>query len=220
MVKMNKILSQTNMIKQQLRTGNVFDKKILDLYQSVPRDEYVPFAYREFAYSDMQIPLAQQQSMLTPLEEAAILQALQLQGHETVLEIGTGTGFFSSLLSHCAKRVISVDYFEEFTLQAKKTCLAHGRTNIEFITGNGHNGWVNLAPYDVIIFTGAIQHLTESLKLQLCLGGKLFAIVGSHPVMAGNLYRVDHKNHWTQDLIFATDTPLLIENSHHQRFVF
>lgn len=119
MVEMNKILSQTNMIKQQLRTGNIFDKKILDLYQSLPRDEYTPLSYRKFAYSDMQIPIAQQQSMLTPLEEAAILQALQLQGHETILEIGTGTGFFSSLLSNFAKRVISVDCFEEFTLQAK-----------------------------------------------------------------------------------------------------
>ena len=113
MVEMNKILSQTNMIKQQLRTGNIFDKKILDLYQSLPRDEYTPLSYRKFAYSDMQIPIAQQQSMLTPLEEAAILQALQLQGHETILEIGTGTGFFSSLLSNFAKRVISVDCFEK-----------------------------------------------------------------------------------------------------------
>ena len=220
MVEMNKILSQTNMIKQQLRTGNIFDKKILDLYQSLPRDEYTPLSYRKFAYSDMQIPIAQQQSMLTPLEEAAILQALQLQGHETIVEIGTGTGFFSSLLSNFAKRVISVDCFEEFTLQAKKTCLAHGRTNIEFITGDGHNGWVNLAPYDVIILTGGIPNLTEVLKLQLCLGGKLFAIVGNRPAMAGNLYRVDHENRWTQDLIFETDTPMLIENSHQQRFVF
>lgn len=217
---MIKILSQTNMIKQQLRTGNVFDKKILELYQSVARDEYTPSQYRKFAYSDMQIPLAHHQSMLTPLEEGSILQALQLQGHETVLEIGTGTGFFSNMLSHCAKRVISVDFFDEFTTKAKKTCRSHGRTNIEFITGDAHNGWVNLAPYDVIVMTGAIPYLTEALKLQVCLGGKLFAIIGNHPVMRGTLYRVDSQNHWTQDLIFETNTPLLIENRHEQRFVF
>ena len=99
MVEMNKILSQTNMIKQQLRTGNIFDKKILDLYQSLPRDEYTPLSYRKFAYSDMQIPIAQQQSMLTPLEEAAILQALQLQGHETILT-KLIQGFIISYLNH------------------------------------------------------------------------------------------------------------------------
>ena len=217
---MNKILSQTNMIKQQLRTGSVFDKKILDLYQSVARDEYTPAQYRKFAYSDMQIPLNLQQQMLTPLEEASILQALQLQGHETVLEIGTGTGFFTNMLSHCAKNVITVDYFEEFTKQAKKNCLAHGRTNIEFITGDGHNGWVHRAPYDAIVITGGIPCLNETLKLQVCLGGKLFAIVGNHPIMTGTLYQVDHQNQWTQTILFETDTPLLIENRHKQQFVF
>ena len=217
---MSKILSQTNMIKQQLRTGNVFDSKILDLVQNIDRDTFVPFDYRNFAYSDMQIPLANQQRMLTPLEEGLILQALQLQGHETVLEIGTGTGYFSTLLSRCAKRVISVDYFENFTQQAKENAAAHGCNNIEFITGNGHNGWVNLAPYDAIVLTGGIPQLTEALKLQVCLGGKIFALVGSRPVMLGNLYRVDHLNHWTNDVVFETDTPMLIDSSYQPSFVF
>jgi protein-L-isoaspartate(D-aspartate) O-methyltransferase len=217
---MNKILSQTNMIKQQLRTGNITNQKIIDLYQTISRDDFAPLAYRKFSYSDMQIPLAHQQRMLTPLEEASILQALALQGHETVLEIGTGTGFFSALLSHCAKRVVSVDYFEDFTLNAKKHCAHHGRNNIDFFTGDGHNGWVNLAPYDVIVITGAIPGLSDVLKLQVCLGGKVFAIVGKHPTLSGYLFQVDHQNHWTQKLIFETDIPQLIDNSRHQHFVF
>lgn len=217
---MSKILSQTNMIKQQLRTGNVFDNRILDLIQNIDRDTFVPFDYRNFAYSDMQIPLAHQQRMLTPLEEGLILQALKLQGHETVLEIGTGTGYFSTLLSRCAKRVISIDYFDAFTQQAKKNAAAHGCSNIEFITGNGHNGWVNLAPYDAIVMTGGIPQLTDALKLQVCLGGKIFAIVGNRPVMAGNLYRVDHLNHWTNEVVFETDTPMLIDTSYQPSFVF
>lgn len=217
---MSKILSQTNMIKQQLRTGNVFDSKILELVQTIDRDAFVPFEYRNFAYSDMQIPLAHQQRMLTPLEEGLILQALQLRGDETVLEIGTGSGYFSALLSRCAKRVISVDYFEAFTQQAKKNAVAHGCDNIEFITGDGHSGWVNLAPYDAIILTGGIPQLTEALKLQVCLGGKIFAMVGDHPVMTGNLYRVDHRNHWTYDRVFETDIPLLLDTSYHPSFVF
>lgn len=217
---MNKILAQTNLIKQQLRTNNIWDKKVLDLYQQIPRDEFTPFEYRKFAYSDFVIPLQHQQYMLTPLEEAATSQALQLQGHETVLEIGTGTGFFTNLLSHCAKHVITVDYFAEFTQRAQKHCATQGRTNIDFFTGDGHNGWVDLAPYDAIVITGALPQLTEALKLQTNLGGKIFAIIGQQPVMQAFLFQVNHHNHWTQQLIFETDTPLLIDNNHHQRFVF
>ncbi|MGV3740010.1 MAG: protein-L-isoaspartate O-methyltransferase family protein [Gammaproteobacteria bacterium] len=217
---MSKISSQINMIKQQLRTGNIVDNKILDLYQNIDRSDFIPKTYRDFAYSDMQIPLAHNYRMLTPLEEALILQSLQLQGHETVLEVGTGTGFFTNLLSHLAKRVITVDYFPECTQQAQKICQQHRRTNIEFITGNGQNGWVNHAPYDVIVFTSAIPKITESLKLQVILGGKIFAIVGKHPVMAGCLYQVDQQNHWKRDIIFETDIPMLIDNSPQHAFVF
>lgn len=217
---MNKTLPQVNMIKQQLRTGDVVDKKILDLYENTDRSAFVPFEYRAFAYSDLQIPLDHHQCMLTPLEEALILQALQLQGHETVLEIGTGTGFFTALLSQTVQHVISVDYFPEFTNRAKKTCLAQGRTNIEFVTGDGCKGWVAQAPYDVIVFTGAVHELGETLKLQASLGGKIFAIMDHGSVMSGNLYQVDHRNHWTRHLVFETNVPILIDRSHHQPFVF
>ncbi len=208
------------MIKQQLRTGNVIDERILNLYNTLDREDFVPAEYRAVAYSDMQIPLKHQQCMLTPLEEALILQTLNLQGHETVLEIGTGTGFLTALLSKVAKRVISVDYFAEFTDRAKKTCHTHGCSNIEFIAGDGCQGWVDKAPYDVIIITGAIKALTETLKLQVLLGGQLFAIIGKDPVMEGNIYRVDHSGQWTKQLVFETNIPVLIDKQCHQQFVF
>ena len=217
---MNKISPQVNLIKQQLRTNNIVDSKILELYQNNDRADFAPKKYRDFAFSDMQIPITHDQRMLTPLEEALILQALNLQGHETVLEIGTGTGFFTHLLSHFAKRVVSVEYHAEFTQQAKKNCDKHRRTNIEFITGNACNGWVAQAPYDVVVFTGAIPQLSNTLKLQVNLGGRLFAIVGQHPVMAGCLYQVDHQNHWKQELVFETDIPMLIQNNPPHSFVF
>lgn len=217
---MNNNLSKINMIKQQLRTGDVIDDRILNLYQTVQREDFVPAEYRAFAYSDMQIPLKHQQCMLTPLEEALILQTLNLQGHETVLEIGTGTGFLTALLSKVAKQVISVDYFAEFTDRAKKSCHTHGCSNVELITGDGCQGWVDKAPYDAIVITGAMKALTETLKLQVLLGGQLFAIIGRDPVMEGNIYRVDHSGQWTQQLVFETNTPVLIDKQCHQHFVF
>lgn len=217
---MDKHIAQNNMISQQLRTNTVLDTTILDLYQTIDRDAFVPATYRAFAYSDMQIPLAQGQTMLTPLEEALIMQALDLQGHETVLEIGTGTGFLTALLSKRSKQVITVDCFDEFTAKAKKNCAAFACNNIEFITGNAAQGWVDRAPYDIIVITGAIDKLTQTHMLQLHLGGKLFAITGKAPAMTGHLYQVDHNGKWSQTPLFETNVPLLIDKQRHQPFVF
>ncbi|MGL6037098.1 MAG: protein-L-isoaspartate O-methyltransferase family protein, partial [Legionella sp.] len=82
--------ARINMIKQQLRTGDVLNEQLLDLYDLIPREDFVPELFRQFAYSDMQIPLTHDQRMLTPLEECKILQGLELHGNETILEIGTG----------------------------------------------------------------------------------------------------------------------------------
>ncbi len=217
---MNKQLAKNNLIKQQLRTNAVLDTSILDLYQSIDREAFVPPEYRAFAYSDMQIPLSHQQQMLTPLEEALILQALQLKGDERILEIGSGTGFFTALLSKRAQQIISIDFFETFTQRAQNNCTAQASTNIEFITGNGCQGWAARAPYDVVVFTGGIETITEIHKLQLQIGGKLFAIVGTPPAQSGNLYQIDATGKWSQQLIFETSTPLLSDKQRHQQFVF
>ena len=108
------------MIKQQLRTNGIVDDKIISLYKQIPRTNFVPTAYQAFAYTDLRIPLNFAQCMLTPLEEATILQALTLTGVETILEIGTGSGFFTALLSQCCKKIYTVDYFELFTQTAKE----------------------------------------------------------------------------------------------------
>ena len=106
---MNIQSTRINMVKQQLRTGDVLNSSILDLYTEIPREEFVPNQFKHFAYSDMQIDLAHEQRMMTPLEEAKLLQALDLRGNEVVLEVGTGTGFLTALLSRLCKKVISID---------------------------------------------------------------------------------------------------------------
>lgn len=217
---MNKEMTTNNMIKQQLRTGSVLDEKILDLYTKIPRHEFVPEKYQEFAYSDMQIPLANQQVMLTPLEESTILQALELSGQETVLEIGTGSGFFTALLSKLAKSVISVDYFPEFTTNAADKLAKHNCKNVELITADGINGYVDKAPYEVIIYTGAIQGLTDLQKLQLLPGGKLFAFIGKNPVINGKLFNLDHNENWSEKLLYSTDIPMLINKLAKEEFAF
>lgn len=209
-----------NMVKQQLRTGDVLDETILSLFETVPRQDFVPAPFKQAAYSDMQIPLAHGQRMLTPLEEGKILQALALKGHETVLEIGTGTGFFTALLSRLAKKVLSVDYYQKFTDNARENLIKHHCGNVDLITGDACRGWLDKAPYDVVVFTGAIEAMTEAQRLQIVAGGKLFVIVGKEPAMQGQLHSLDHENNWHVRVLFETCIPLLIDKSKTKTFVF
>lgn len=209
-----------NMIKQQLRTGDVLEESVLDLFMAVPRVDFVPDEYKHFAYSDMQIKLPHNQRMMTPLEEASLIQSLDLKGNEVVLEVGTGTGFLTALLSKKAKHVISVDYFPDFTAHARKRLEMHNCKNIELITGDASHGWLDKAPYDVMVFTGAIEKLTETHRLQLLPGGKLFAIVGKEPVMQGQLHHLDHDGNWDVELVFETCIPPLIDKLKPKEFIF
>ena len=217
---MNNQASRTNMVKQQLRTGDVLNETILALYNEIARDEFVPNQFKHFAYSDMQIDLPHHQRMMTPLEEAKLLQALALRGGEVVLEVGTGTGFLTALLSRLCKKVISVDYYPDFTLQARRLLTEHQRANVELVTGDGSQGWLDLAPFDVIVFTGAMEQLTDIQRLQLLPGGKLFAIIGKQPVMQGQLHTLDHNGHWTRQVVFETCIPPLVDQLKYTNFDF
>jgi protein-L-isoaspartate(D-aspartate) O-methyltransferase len=212
--------ARINMVKQQLRTGDVLNESILNLYDILPRHEFVPEHFAHFAYSDMQIPLGHGQRMLTPLEEGKILQSLTLKGNETILEVGTGCGFLTALLSKLCKKVISIDYYSEFTLSAAAKLKAHHCDNVELITGDGCQGWLEKAPYDIMVMTGAVEKLTETHKLQILPGGQLFAIEGTSPVMQARLYNLSHDNVWTVSQIFETDIPPLVNQLKPKEFVF
>ncbi|KTD10391.1 protein-L-isoaspartate-O-methyltransferase [Legionella hackeliae] len=208
------------MVKQQLRTGEVLDETILSLYEEIPRHEFVPHNLQHFAYSDMQIPLAHGQRMMTPLEEGKLLQTLELKGNETVLEVGTGTGFLTALLSRLSKKVISVDYFSDFTNHARRKMHEYHCTNVELITGDASRGWLDQAPYDIMVFTGSIEELQETHRLQLLPGGKLFAIIGKEPVMQGQLHQLGYDGKWHAKLLFETNIPPLIDKLKPKEFVF
>lgn len=212
--------AQLNMVKQQLRTGDVLEEHILALFDEFPREKFVPESLQQFAYSDMQIPLPHQQFMMTPLEEGRILQALMLKGNETVLEIGTGTGYLTALLSRLCKKIISVDYFQDFTNAARTRLEQYQCDNVELVTGDGCRGWLEKAPYDVVIMTGATETITDTQRLQVLPGGQLFAIIGKEPVMKGILFSLDHDGTWTQKMLFNTCIPPLINKLQHKEFIF
>jgi len=208
------------MIKQQLRTGNINCPKILSLYEEIKRESFVPEAIKHFAYSDIQLKLPHHERMMTPLEEATILQSLNLQGHEVVLEIGTGTGFLTTLLSRLCKKVISIDYYKDFTTAAKIKLSEYQCNNVELLTGDASLGWLTLAPYDAIVFTGCIPEIKKTHQLQVIPGGKMVVLTGKTPLIQAQLHTVDHQDNWHETLLFETELPFLQNTQKQHHFVF
>ena len=217
---MNVNLAQSNMIKQQLRTGDVLNPTVLNLYQSISREDFVPRNYKQFAYSDYNIPLSHDQKMLTPLEEATILQALDLEGSESVLEIGSGSGYLTALLAQCAAQVTSVDYFKDITEHTQRNLSKYNIDNVSLYTGDAHRGWMEQAPYDVIVITGALPKLDDIFKPQLMKHGKLFAIIGNGCAVRGSIFTLDDNDQWQEHMLFDTTVSPLVSPYKNSSFNF
>jgi protein-L-isoaspartate(D-aspartate) O-methyltransferase len=218
MSEMNLDQARFNMIEQQIRPWEVLDQRVLDLLSRVPREDFVPEAYRKLAFADINIPLGDNQMMMSPKVEARILQALNVQDDETVLEVGTGSGYVTALLASLAKQVISVDINPDMTRQAGEKLTAHGFTNVTLETGDAARGWDNHAPYNIIVVTGSLPLLPDTFKQALKVGGRLLAIVGDSPAMGVLLITRVGDTEWAQETLFETDLPALINAPQPERF--
>lgn len=217
---MNFEQARKQMIKQQIRAWDVLDQHILDLITQTPREEFVPTEYRYLAFADTNIPLGHGQVMLTPKEEARILQALKIQPHETVLEIGTGSGYFTALLAKQAKNVVSIDIFPDFLEQATIKFHSHNLLNIELREGDAAQGYSNGATYDLIVITGSLINLPVAFRNTLNIKGRLFAIVGQAPAMEALLLTRDSKDKWHSETLFETVVPPLVHAKQPNPFTF
>ena len=177
-----------NMVEQQIRPWDVLDPVVLDLLFTVRREEFVPAAHRALAFADLEIPLGDGEAMWAPKLEARVLQELQLRPGESVLEIGTGSGYFSALLASLAGRVTSVEIRERLALDAAARLARSGFGNVEVVVGDGARGWGN-GTYDAIVLTGSTPVLHDAFLAQLKPGGRVFAIVGDAPAMTARMHR-------------------------------
>lgn len=176
-----------NMIEQQIRPCEVFESRVLDLLKHVPREHFVPNGMKEMAFADLEIPLGYGVSMWQPKLEARILQELHLTRSDHVLEVGTGSGYLTALLSALAGRVTSVEIVPQLSAAAGQSLSAIRRDNIVLEIGDASHGWGSGASYDVIVLTGSTPVLPAEFQNSLNVGGRLFAIVGDAPVMQARL---------------------------------
>lgn len=202
---MNIEQARFNMIEQQIRPWNVLDTEILDLLHVVKREQFVPAAYQNLAFADVEIPLPGGDVMLAPKFEARILQELNVKKHETVLEIGTGSGYMAALLAHRAAKVTSVEINPDNRVLAQKNLAKAGIQNVTVEEGNGALGWDKGAPYDVIVISGALEVLPEAILKQVKVGGRIAAITGQPPVMEFSIITRTGETSWNPVKVFETN---------------
>jgi len=184
-----------NMIEQQVRPWDVLDTKVLDLLSEVKREQFVPAAYQHVALADLELPLgkAEGQCMLAPKVEARALQNLALRAGESVLEIGTGSGYMAALMAQQCANVLSLEIDPALARQARDNLARAGVTNVEVrecdATASHFAACASAAPYDAIVLSGSVAEVPADLLELLKTGGRLFAIVGQEPVMRATLIR-------------------------------
>ncbi len=209
-----------NMIEQQIRPWEVLDPKVLALLHKVKREDFAPTLYQSLAFVDMGIPLGHGESMWAPVIEARALQSVQVKATDRVLEIGTGSGYFTALLASQAEQVVTVEIHADLRDEAERRFHAHGYTNIQTRQGDGARDWTGDGQFDVIVLTGSVPLLPDAYLGRLNPGGRLFAIVGEGPAMAATLVTCAAPGVYRSDSLFETVSKSLVNAALPERFVF
>ena len=197
-----------NMVEQQIRPWSVLDFDVLDALAEVPREQFVAPEQQAYAYADLSLPLPNGSAMLEPKVVARLIQGLKLTKNDTVLEIGTGSGYATAVLAKLAGRVITVDTDEAQQQKARAVLEDLGITNIDYRIGDG---LVNppIATVNAIYVGGSCPVIPETLHSKLPSGGRMAVIVGQEPVMHALLVQCNGEASYEQSVMFDTVAPAL-----------
>ena len=209
-----------NMIEQQVRPWDVLDQRVLDTMNSIPREDFVPERYRSLAFADTSIPLGHEQVMMAPKLEGRLLQALAIQPTDKVLEIGTGSGYLTACLASLGNHVTSIDIMPDFTEAAGATLATRDVSNVSLVTADAAGGTDSDERFDAIAVTGSVPVLQQQFHKNLEIGGRLFIIAGSLPVMEAWLITRIDENNWKRESLLETSIPPLLHAAEPQNFVF
>lgn len=213
--------AREQMIHQQVRAWNVLDARVLEILGQVPREQFVPPDYRELAFADAAIPLSHGERMLTPKVAGRILQALQVEADESVLEIGTGSGFLTACLALQAGSVRSLDIHADLADAARARLAALGLGHTAVVAADAFAAdALGSGSYDVIVLTGSLPLPDPRFEQRLAIGGRLFVVVGEPPVMEARLMRRRSTQEWVTESLFETILPPLHGAAHREAFRF
>ncbi|MDJ0701369.1 MAG: protein-L-isoaspartate O-methyltransferase [Woeseiaceae bacterium] len=216
---MNTDFARLQMVEQQVRAWDVFDPAVLEVLASVPREQFVPAGFEALAFADTQIPIGHGESMMTPTVEGRLLQALDLDGTERVLEVGTGTGFLAGCLSRLADSVISVDIHDDFLSSAAQNLEDSGISNVELLNMDATTALPN-GPFDAIAVTGSLETFEPRFVDALNPGGRLFVVIGNAPTMEARVIEKTSDSDWQSETIFETTLKALVNAPLPPQFTF
>jgi protein-L-isoaspartate(D-aspartate) O-methyltransferase len=171
--------ARADMVRTQLSGRDIVDARVLEVMGRVPRHMFVPAAWRDEAYEDHPLPIGHNQTISQPYIVAFMTQALEIEPHHRVLEIGTGSGYQAAVLAELAKEVYTIEILEPLAERARGTLEGLGYKNVHVRAGNGYLGWPEHAPYDRIMVTAAPEDVPPALVEQLRVGGRMAIPVGS-----------------------------------------
>lgn len=210
-----------NMVEQQIRPWEVLDQDVLESLMLVKRELFVASEQQELAFAEVELPIGKGQKMWEPKVEGKAMQALRLKSTDSVLEIGTGSGFMAALLATRAEWVRTLEIDRDLARKAHDNLVRAGVDNVIVEEADGTHGWPERAPYDAILASGAVSEIPQAWLDQLKPGGRLFAFVGQAPVMAGTLVTRNADGSYTSESLFEYAVqPLRIAEKPGSKFQF
>lgn len=209
-----------NMVEQQVRPGYVLDERVLSVLESLSRTQFIDEELHGLAYADVALPIGHGQTMLPPVLVGRLLQALQVQPTDTVLEIGTGTGYLTALLAALAAQVVSVEIYPDLSAEAATNLAQTDVENVVLQVGDASQGWPMQDRMDTIICTAAFVAVPDTYLQSLKIGGRMLAIVGEGEVMDVQLItRVSERN-WQTKSVMETVVPPMVNAEPILKFDF
>jgi protein-L-isoaspartate(D-aspartate) O-methyltransferase len=205
--------ARIRMVEQQIAARGVISKLVLDAMRRVPREVFVPESQRDLAYQDSPLSIGEGQTISQPYIVASMLEALDLNGGEKVLEIGTGSGYAAAVVAEIATQVYTVERIGELAQRARTTLSENGYENVQVLHADGTLGWPQQAPYDAIVVTAGGPGVPKTLKNQLKTGGRLVIPVGRdmYNQKLIRVTRVSQSEFRTEDLEYVRFVPLIGE---------
>lgn len=211
--------ARQQMVEQQVRAWDVLQPGILDVLMKVPREQFVPIGYESLAFADTEVPIGHGQSMMTPTLEGRVLQALQVSSGDSVLEVGTGSGFLTACLARLGNNVTSLDIYDDFIKSAQANLEDTGISNVELLHMDATRELPD-ATYDAIAITGSIPSFDPRFVMALNPGGRLFVIVGDAPAMDARVVTRSGDNDWQTESLFETVLTPLVNGNKAPQFLF
>jgi protein-L-isoaspartate(D-aspartate) O-methyltransferase len=208
------------MVQNQIRTNRVTDQQVIAAMSDLPRERFVPDSSRGFAYVDEDIPLAGGRYLIEPLTTALLLQTAEIQADDVVLDVGCGTGYTSAIAARMASAVVSLESDPGLATRATVNLAQLGLTTATVVVGPLRAGWVAQAPYDVIVFSGAVSAVPQAISEQVGEGGRMVAVIAPEKGMGCGTLFLREGGIVSRRPVFDAAIPLLPEFTAETAFRF